>query len=250
MDQARESLPVRDVMGVDVVAATIEAVVDHLAQALRERRRIAVAFLNAHASNVAAHDPAFARALRSALVLNDGVGVDLASRRLHGEPFPDNLNGTDFVPRLLTDLEEPRRLFLLGGKPGVAEAAAQAIGRLAPQHHVVGLRDGYFADGEAVDVATEVATTGAEILLVAMGNPRQELFVAEHGAATGATLLLSVGALLDFLSGRVERAPRWVQRWRLEWVYRLALEPGRMWRRYLVGNVRFLVRLARTSRSR
>lgn len=250
MDQARESLPVRDVMGVDVVAASAGTVVDHLAAALHARRRVAVAFLNAHASNVAAHDPAFARALDAALVLNDGVGVDLASRWVHGASFPENLNGTDFVPRLLADLEEPRRLFLLGGKPGVAEAAAQALGRLAPQHVVVGVRHGYFADGEAAGVAAEVAATGAEIVLVAMGNPRQELFVAEHGAATGATLLLSVGALLDFLSGQVERAPEWMQKWRVEWVYRLALEPGRMWRRYLVGNAQFLLRLARTARSR
>ncbi|WP_319804479.1 WecB/TagA/CpsF family glycosyltransferase [Nocardioides malaquae] len=247
---AGASLPVRDVMGVEVVAVPAADVVAHLARALDEGRRLAVAFLNAHASNVAASQPRFARALDEALVLNDGVGVDLASRRLHGSPFPENLNGTDFVPRLLAELVEPRRLFLLGGRPGVAEAAAEVLAQRAPQHRVVGTRDGYFTDDEAAAVAAEVAASGAEVVLVAMGNPRQELFVAEHGAATGATLLLSVGALLDFLSGRVERAPARVQRWRLEWVYRLALEPGRMWRRYLVGNVRFLLRLARTPRVR
>lgn len=242
------SLPERDIMGVPVVAAPGDEVVAHLAGELAAGRRTEVAFLNAHASNLAAADVAFAAALRRATVLNDGAGVDLASRRLHGAPFPENLNGTDFVPRLLAGLAEPRRIFLLGAAPGVAEAAADVLAGLCPQHRVVGVHHGFFTDEEAPGVARRIAGTGAEVLLVAMGNPRQELFVAEHGAATGATLLVSVGALLDFLSGRVERAPHWLRRLRLEWVYRLVVEPRRMWRRYLVGNVRFLVALARVER--
>lgn len=241
-------LPVRDIMGVHVVAATADEVISHVEGEMELGRRVEVAFLNTHASNLAAAYPDFADALERALVLNDGIGVDLASKRLHGAPFPENLNGTDFVPRLLAELQEPRRIFLLGGQPGVAEAAAQAVARLAPQHRVVGVHHGFFAADEAAEVAARVAEVEAEIVLVAMGNPRQELFVARHGAATGALLLLSVGALLDFMSGRVDRAPRWMQRLRLEWVYRLLLEPGRMWRRYLVGNVRFLVQLTRLSR--
>lgn len=247
MSQA-PSLPLRDILGVPVVAAPGDEVVAHLAGELAAGRRTEVAFLNAHASNLAAADDSFASALRRATVLNDGAGVDLASRHLHGAPFPENLNGTDFVPRLLGGLTQPRRVFLLGAAPGVAEAAAEELARLCPQHRVVGVHHGFFADHEASAVARRVAQAQAEVLLVAMGNPRQELFVAEHGAATGAILLVSVGALLDFLSGRVERAPRWVRRLRLEWVYRLAIEPRRMWRRYLVGNVRFLVALARVRR--
>lgn len=242
------TLPVRDVMGIGVVAATTGEVVAHLAQELTDGRRAQVAFLNAHASNLAATQPEFAAALRGATVLNDGIGVDLASRWQHGAPFPDNLNGTDFVPRLLAELSEPRRLFLLGGAPGVAEEAAAVLQRFAPQHRVVGVHHGYFAPTASADVAAQVAASGAEVLLVAMGNPRQELFVADHGEATGALLLVSVGALLDFLAGRVSRAPGWVQRLRLEWVHRLLLEPSRLWRRYLVGNAVFLTRLVRQPR--
>ena len=242
------ALEVRDIMGVAVVAAHTDEVIACLDDDLARGRVVRLAFLNAHTSNLAASDEAFARVLSGFTVLNDGVGVDLASRRLHGASFPDNLNGTDLVPRLLRELTTGRRIYLLGGRPGVAEEAAQAIAALAPQHRVVGTQHGYFAPETAVEVASRVAATRAEIVLVAMGNPVQELFIVEHGAAMGAPLTIGVGALLDFLAGRVVRAPQWVQRLRLEWAHRLVLEPGRLWRRYLLGNVRFLVRLLRTPR--
>lgn len=243
------SLAVRDIMGVEVVVATSDDVVDRLAQALDEGPAAQVAFLNSHASNLAAQDPAFAKVLRDCMVLNDGIGVDLASRRLHAAPFPENLNGTDFVPKLLAELTVPRRIYLLGGEAGVAERAAEAITQTAPHHQVVGVRNGFFDVADERGVANAIAAVRAEVVLVALGNPKQELFVAEHAVAMGAPLVISVGALLDFLSGRVRRAPEWMQRWRLEWIFRLALEPGRMWRRYLVGNVRFLLRLARTPKT-
>lgn len=242
------SLAMRDIMGVEVVAATSDDVIACLEQALDAGPAVQVAFLNAHASNLAADDPAFARVLRGCMVLNDGIGVDLASRRLHAERFPENLNGTDFVPKLLVELTAPRRIYLVGAEAGVAERAAATIGRLAPHHRVVGVQDGFFDRADEADVVASIAAARPEVVLVAMGNPKQELFVARHAAAMGAPVVLGVGALLDFLSGRVSRAPAWMQRWRLEWLYRLALEPGRMWRRYLVGNARFLLRLARTQK--
>lgn len=231
----------RDILGISVVAASREDAVVLLGARLSAGEPVMVAFLNAHASNLAANDPEFARVLRRALVLNDGVGLDIASRALHGAPFPANLNGTDFVPAYLVETARRHRIYVVGAADGVARRAADAFAGLAPQHSYVGARDGYFADDGAV--AAEVLASGADLVLVGMGSPRQELWAARHIAVPGGASALCVGGLLDFTAGVKPRAPVLIRRLRLEWVFRLLLEPRRMWRRYIVGNVVFIGRL-------
>lgn len=203
----------------------------------------AVAFANAHALNVASTDADFAAALRQAIVFNDGIGTDIASRLLFGAKFPDNLNGTDFVPRYLAESRHAFRIFLLGGRPGVAERAGRALLQRAPRHAVVGTRDGYFPPADTPKVIDDIRRSGADVLLVAMGNPQQELWLHAHLPSTGAVLGFGVGALFDFLAGEVPRAPTWVRAARIEWLYRLAQEPRRLWTRYVLGNPAFLLRL-------
>ncbi len=239
-------LPTRDIMGVAIVAATAAEVIAHLDEAVAAGQGVRLAFLNAHGSNIAARDPDFRRTLKDFMVLNDGIGVDIAARVLHGARFPENLNGTDFVPCYLERTTAPRRLYLLGGQPGVAEAAAQSIRARTPHHEIVGLRDGYFGEHEAGDVIAAIAAARPDVVLVAMGNPVQEFFIARHFGAMGCGVAIGVGALLDFQSGRVSRAPAVFRRLRSEWVYRLALEPRRLWRRYILGNSQFIYRLLRT----
>lgn len=242
------SPPCRDIMGVAVTAATAAEMTAALDRRRAEGARTRLAFLNAHTSNLAAADPAFRAMLGDFVVLNDGVGIDIASRWLHGARFPENLNGTDFVPAYLQATARPARLFLLGAAPGIAEAAAARLIAAAPQHTLAGVRHGYFAPAEADAVARQVAASGADIVLVALGNPAQERFIAAHFETLGCDLAIGVGALFDFLAGRVRRAPGWLRRIRAEWVYRLWLEPGRLWRRYLLGNSQFLWRLLWTRR--
>ncbi len=239
------SIVVRDILGVAVTSAPMDEMIDHLNARRAAGERIKLAFLNAHASNLAAGDAAFRAALDGFTILNDGVGVDIASRRLHGARFPANLNGTDFVPAYLKRTETPLRLYLLGGREGVADEAAAQIARIAPHHTVVGVRNGYFSSDETTAVVAGVAATKPDILLVALGNPAQELFIERHFEALGAGMAVGVGALLDFLSGRVTRAPAFFRAARIEWVWRLGREPGRLWRRYLLGNSQFLWRVIR-----
>jgi len=236
-------LATRDIMGVPVLAATAGEAIAAIQARLARGERIKLAFLNAHTSNLAAVDAQFRALLHDFTVLNDGVGVDLASRVLHGERFPENLNGTDFTPRFLAATGRPLRLFLLGAKPGVADEAAAALLRLAPQHTLAGTRHGYFSPAEAPGVAGEIAAARPDILLVALGNPAQERFIQSHFDTLGVPLAIGVGALFDFLAGRVSRAPAWVRRLRAEWLYRLWLEPKRLWRRYVLGNFKFISRL-------
>jgi exopolysaccharide biosynthesis WecB/TagA/CpsF family protein len=203
-----------------------------------------VVYVNAHTLNLAARAIEYRHVLQNAdLVLNDGAGVSLAAR-MKGQRFPANLNGSDFNPaivRLAADRGWP--VFFLGGGPGVAQSAAERLqGRFRPLK-VAGYRDGFFKDESAV--VAQIKESGAGVLMVALGNPKQELFLARHLAATGARIGVGVGAFFDFTAGTIPRAPRWMNRIGIEWVYRLAQEPGRMWRRYIVGNPVFLARAVR-----
>jgi exopolysaccharide biosynthesis WecB/TagA/CpsF family protein len=155
------------------------------------------------------------------------------------------LNGTDFVPHYLRNGRHRFRVFLLGGQPGVAVAAAGQLAKLAPQHDYVGSCHGYFAKNELPNILAHIRRSGADILLVAMGNPHQETWLNDHLKHTGCRLGFGVGGLFDFMAGVVPRAPMWVQSARIEWAYRLIQQPARLWRRYLVQMPIFLMRVSR-----
>lgn len=180
----------------------------------------------------------------SVWLLNDGVAMDVAARILHGRAFPENLNGTDFTPALLERAASawgrPPRVFFLGGAPGVAERAGTALAGRGVE--VVGTLDGFAGASDNERVLKAMEASGAEIVLVAMGNPRQERWLLDHHHRLSATLLVGVGALFDFLAQEKPRAPRWLRRLRLEWLYRLMLEPRRLAKRYTLEMVVFFWR--------
>ncbi|HLO18928.1 MAG TPA: WecB/TagA/CpsF family glycosyltransferase [Sphingomicrobium sp.] len=201
-----------------------------------------VTFCNAHTVNLACRNAELRESLKDATILNDGVGLDIASRALFGASFEDNLNGTDFVPHLLGQADEPLRVYFIGGAEGVAEAASQAVRGSFSSIEVAGLAHGYFDDEESEKIIQEVRKSHANLVLVAMGQPRQEIWASRHfHRIAGPTIC--VGALFDFLAGRVPRAPAWMRKYRIEWAYRLMNEPRRLARRYLVGNPMFLARI-------
>ncbi|MDX8502479.1 WecB/TagA/CpsF family glycosyltransferase [Mesorhizobium sp. VK4C] len=233
----------KTILGISVLAIRWDDAVTLLSRLVAERRFTKVSFLNAHNANLACSDPVFAEALDDFLVLPDGVGVDIAAKLLYGAPFPDNLNGTDFVPAFLQASTRPLTVALLGATRVNAEAASVKLSALAVQHKFVVVHDGYFSPAEEPAIVERIARLRPDVLLVAMGVPRQELWIARHIDARHCILPIAVGALLDFLSGTVPRAPLWMRRLRLEWLFRLWIEPGRLWRRYVVGNPLFLWRV-------
>jgi alpha-1,3-mannosyltransferase len=210
---------------------------------LERHAPLMVAFCNAHTVNTARSNPAFARAMGSALVLNDGIGVDLASRLLFHEPFRENLNGTDLTPALLENVSRPLRIFLIGGAPGVAEQAGQALQQRFPHHSIVGTMHGYFSSDETPHILDGIAETKPDLVLVGMGHPIQELWAAENVQRLSA-VVMCIGAFLDYAAGAVRRAPEWVRRMRMEWAFRLINNPRRFAGRYLVGNFSFLFHVA------
>jgi alpha-1,3-mannosyltransferase len=234
----------RTILDVPVFVGTQVEACAALDARYRAGRPTIVAFANANSLNLAAAEPGFRAVLRRCLVMNDGIGIDTASRLLFGAGFPQNLNGTDLVPNYLAATPNRFRIFLLGSANGVAERAAVRLMALCGgRHRVVGCQNGYSRANDGPEIAARIRQSGADVVLVAMGNPRQEVWLAEHFEATGCRLGFGVGALFDFLAGEVARAPGWIRAARLEWVYRLALEPGRLWRRYLIGNPLFMMRV-------
>ncbi|WP_309083396.1 WecB/TagA/CpsF family glycosyltransferase [Chelativorans sp.] len=233
----------RTILGSPVASLEWDECLALMRRLLAERRFTKVTFLNAHNANIAAREPEFAEALNGFLVLPDGIGVDIAAKLLYGESFPANLNGTDFVPALLAAEERPLKVGLIGAKRENAQAAAAKLSTVAPQHSFIFINDGFFTPGEEPEILARIEDLRPDILLVAMGVPRQELWIARNITERHCTMPIAVGALLDFLSGAVPRAPAWMRRLRMEWVFRLAIEPKRLWRRYIVGNPLFLTRV-------
>jgi len=231
------------VLGIPVARLTVASALTEAQRLLAADRPALLAYVNAHSLNVAARDEQYSTVLKRAdLVLNDGSGLAVAAR-IQGEAFPANLNGTDFTPKLLAALDGP--VFFFGGRPGVADRAAHNLADRIPGLVVAGTAHGYLDPAGWAGLCRRIKASGARILVVALGNPAQELWLAENLAATGAGLGVAVGAFLDFAAGEVTRAPEWMRRGGIEWVYRLLREPGRLWRRYVLGNPVFLFRVLR-----
>lgn len=199
-----------------------------------------IAFLNANNANIMVSDEGYRAVLQCSLVLPDGIGVDIAARILYGDRFHANLNGTDLVPSLLTFVERPLRVGLLGAKPKVLEKATANLRRHAPWHQFICISDGYFDSAHPEVVIDRLAGSNLDLLLVAMGTPLQENWIDRSLGSGEVRVAMSVGALFDFVSGDIPRAPSWVRALRLEWLYRLWLEPSRLWRRYILGIPVFL----------
>jgi beta-1,4-glucosyltransferase len=165
------------------------------------------------------------------VLVNDGIGMDIAAKLMHGRKFTENLNGTDFTPALFREAAEPLRVFMIGGKPEVLAKASRYVQDQLGQQ-VVGSCDGYDGFRNTTDLVQRINASNAQVVLVAMGNPIQERWILDNRSALNTNVMLGVGALFDFWSGDKPRAPALFRRLRLEWFYRLLLEPRRLVRRY------------------
>lgn len=231
------------ILGVEVANTTMDEALDWVVDRARGPRMSLLAFVNPDCLNKAVENADYAAVLaRADRVLPDGIGVKIAAG-FQGVDVRENINGTDMFPRLCERAaREGLSLFLLGARRGVAEAVASEMADRYPGLRIAGTRDGYFDRYEERAVLDGIEKSGADILLVAFGVPRQEFWLDTHRERLGVGVALGVGGLFDFYSGRIPRAPQWLREMGLEWVWRLAQEPGRMWRRYIVGNPLFLTR--------
>lgn len=241
----RQFLPVINVLGLRIQNTTQDEAVEWVLEHAESPRPHQLVFVNPHCVNIAGHDRPYREAVHSGdLVLADGIGMQMAGRLL-GTPFRQNVNGTDLFPALC---QHPQavgrlRLFLLGGAPGIADKVADWVRVHAPGVIIAGVQDGYFTPDEQDAVIDRINASEANVLLVAMGVPLQDVWIRRHLHRLRIGVAMGVGGLFDFYSNRIPRAPLWMRESGLEWVYRLSQEFGRMWRRYLIGNVGFILRV-------
>jgi len=204
---------------------------------LDSNRKANIFFLNADCLYKAQKDKEYCRILNSAdLVLPDGIGLKLTTR-FFGRQMRENCNGSDFSPLLLARAaQKGDKVFFLGGREGVADEAMRYVMKKIPGIQIVGSHPGYIENHQAV--IDKINNSGADILFVAMGVPLQEKWIVRHREKIKPRLCLGVGALLDFLSGRIKRAPRILRMIHLEWAWRILMEPRRLWKRYLVNDLK------------
>ena len=225
------------ILGIRVDETTMAAALDFLAATIcahqirahqEDVRMRRVVTLNPEGLSLAAADTAFAKIVENAdLVTADGAGLLWAARQL-GHPLPERVTGIDFMLRACARAaQEGWRVYLLGAKPGIAEAAAAKLQEQYAGLKISGLHHGYFADMED-EVIEQINAARPDLLFVALGLPAQERFCATYQQHIKAAVAIGVGGSFDVLSGKIKRAPLFMQRLRLEWLWRLLLQPSRL----------------------
>ena len=228
------------IFGVPFFTGTMEESLETLDIFVKSKLNHPVAFINAHCLNVACTDQTYRETLlHCSEVFADGIGVRIGARSL-GFRVEENVNGTDMFPLLA---QKPYRIYLLGGAPGVAQKAMENARVLNGKAEFVGCADGFFKEKSCSGVFAEIRELKPDIVLVAMGVPKQELWIREHLAEFPGCVIIGVGGLLDFVSGRIPRAPLWMRKSGLEWCFRLYQEPVRLFKRYIIGNPLFIIRI-------
>lgn len=247
------SLAVRppvNVLGVAIDALTVDELHQAMRQAVQRRWRVTVLHVNAHGLNLACAHPWLQTYLNEVeLVICDGKGVQFAAGWLGGH-LPARITYADWMWRLAPFAEtEGMSLYFLGGRPGVAQGAADRLRERCPNLRIAGCHHGYFdktrLGTENQRVLAEVNRADPDILIVGFGMPLQERWLMVNRPALQARVVLAGGAVFDYLSGTLARGPDWMTQNGLEWLARLWIEPRRLWRRYLLGNPQFLCRVLR-----
>ncbi len=204
-----------------------------------------VVTVNIRFVTIASQDPAFARVVnRAHLVVADGMPLIWLSR-LIGAPIPQRITGSDLLFHCASlAAQGGHSIFLLGAAPGVAQEAARRLADIYPGLRVAGVHHGYFSHEEEPEVLRYIRQRRPQFLFVALGCPRQEFWIHRHLDELEVPVCVGIGGTLDVISGRLKRAPVWMQRCGLEWSYRLAQEPRRLWKRYIVEDVPTTFRIA------
>ena len=215
-----------DVMGLKFDSMTMDETLSRAEALLRGDKAAYVVTPNAEIAYEALHDGQLREMLNGAdLMLPDGAGVVLASKLLR-TPVKQKVAGVDFAAGLLGILERNgQSLYLLGGKTGIGELAAQKMLEAHPQLRIAGIADGFFQD--EAPVIAKINASGADALFVCLGAPKQERFMVQHQQELHVHLMAGLGGSLDAFAGTVQRAPAWMIRLNLEWLYRLIREPKR-----------------------
>ncbi|WP_433054365.1 WecB/TagA/CpsF family glycosyltransferase [Dactylosporangium sp. CS-033363] len=237
----------RNVLGVEVSAVDYDSAVDKVMSAAREGRPLAVTALAVHGVMTGVQDKAHGARLNSFdLVTPDGQPVRWALNLLHHAQLADRVYGPDLTLKVLAaSAEEGLPVYFYGSTQETLDRLAAKLHERFPALKIAGMEPSKFrkaAEGEPEQIAARIKASGARVVMVGLGCPRQEVFVYAMKHLVDAPML-AVGAAFDYHAGGLKNPPAWMQRYALEWLWRLGLEPKRLWRRYILLNPNYLARL-------
>lgn len=235
-------------LGVRIHLLSIDDLFSYISRVIRSQNRALITNVNVYAMNLSYNLPWFRAFLNSAdIVFCDGAGVILGARIL-GYPSSQRITYADWMWQL-AEFAESRdfTFFFLGARPGIADKAAKRLKEHFPNLRIVGIHHGYFdktpGSPENEAVIQKINAVKPNILIVGFGMPLQERWLMENWERIEANVALTGGAVFDYISGELRRAPRWMTDHGLEWLGRLIIEPRRLWKRYLIGNPLFIWRV-------
>lgn len=230
-----------DILGLPIDVLTMQDTMQLIRTSIIERNPIQHIVVNAAKMVHAQHDPELRQSILESDIINaDGQAVVWASRFL-GKPLPERVAGIDLMENLVKMAAQNQfKIFFLGAKHEVVESVVLKYKDQYGEGIIAGFRDGYFQEQEEVNIAQFIANSQADILFVAMTSPKKEIFLNRNKEILKTPFIMGVGGSFDVVSGKVQRAPIWMQKSGLEWFYRVLQEPRRMWKRYLVTNTLFV----------
>jgi N-acetylglucosaminyldiphosphoundecaprenol N-acetyl-beta-D-mannosaminyltransferase len=235
-------------MGIPIDALTMKETIEKIDEAIRNNGRINHVVVNAGKIVSMQNDPELHESVVSCDIINaDGQSVVWASRFL-GQYLPERVAGADLMQELVALAAERKyRCFFLGAKEEVVSKVVDIYKNKYGDEIIAGYRNGYYSKEEEQAVAQQISNSKAHLLFVAITSPKKENFMYKYRVLLSeVNFTMGVGGTFDVIAGITKRAPQWMQRWGLEWLYRLLQEPKRMWKRYLVGNSRFIWMVIRT----
>ena len=231
-------------MGVSIECVDQKDLIQKAIEWARQPGQVAISYVNAHCLNLAQIDAEYRRILNDFdLVYSDGIGVVWAGRFLYGKQL-FKVTGRAWIAELCHSCQsEGISLYLLGGKPGVAQEARRRLQTKLPGLRILGTGDGYFREKSEAEVLAEIIELKPDILLIGMGVPLQEKWIVAHRNQINTKICWAVGALIDYIAGVEPPVPAWIEKLALEWMWRLLLNPREKWQRYIIGNPLFVARV-------
>jgi N-acetylglucosaminyldiphosphoundecaprenol N-acetyl-beta-D-mannosaminyltransferase len=230
-----------NVLGIDVFSLRMAQLLNICKEHIDSKKTLLLGVVNvAKLVNSRKNDELYKSLMEADIVLADGLPIIWFSRLL-GDPLPERVTGIDIMYKLLKEANEKNyRVYFLGAKPEALQTMIKTIQKDYPGIPIAGYRDGYFDKNEEQDVAKDIKDSHADILFVGISSPKKEKFLKNWLYYLDVPICHGVGGSFDILAGVTIRAPIWMQKSGLEWLYRLIQEPRRMWKRYLFTNIIFI----------
>ena len=231
-----------DILGVGVDSLTMQEAIEQIETFFDERKPTLIATANAEMLMRATHDEELKQILNAAdLVVPDGAGTVWAAHHL-GYEMPERVAGYDLAQELMRLApSKNRRIYFFGSAPGVAEKAKLKAETLYPEINIVGTRNGFFTTDDEADIINEIKKAQPDLLLAALGVPKQEKWLAKYKDELNVPVSIGVGGTFDVMAGVMKRAPKWMQRAKLEWLFRAMLQPKRAGR--LIALPKFVLKV-------